>query len=473
MSGDLRRGKTQSYAIMRYRQPGGIHDAVNVATEWPRRTVDEVPQQPAKQAVGGGSGSQAATPTPRSPTLQPRDWHKFGSAYVTVSNQHNAGEDDDLNPAFASTIAAGLIKAKAEVALLTDPEKRVVLLIDGGHYKEDIILDSPLIDIVGRGDPVITGNFIVNPMTEDLLIEGITFESQNPNPAFWLQAMTGPLDLSAFFAVRIRRCTMIGEQLVFRASRRFYGESNVIVQTTNDGFSLQVPAFLFEFNPMDRKWSRMKDCTIQCFEDIEGIGTPPLTYPLYKGYAVKATAKTGLPIVFGGYAMGTIEFDTNNWALTSGLLMDHSAIYGASTAEGYSLLYRHCELHGGILVPERRGLIHGIIRGWNAGVDQIPGRLFIDNSSIHSEAVAVFDHDPLQTSPTDCGGYIWVRNSLPLSEFDGSVTSLLYNPVSTGVANIILSPSPNGWSPGSITLNEYTTSASPIPSLALLDPYMI
>lgn len=143
-------------------------------TETNRRRLEELAAQTAKPLVAAPSPAQNVPSIPNIPGLTPhRDFHKVGSLYVTVANQHLSGQDDDLNPGFATTIMGGYAKAIALQAQyvaafpLVDPYLlRVSVVVHGGYYKETCVFDTSYINVVGLGMPIITQDpNIISPGT--------------------------------------------------------------------------------------------------------------------------------------------------------------------------------------------------------------------------------------------------------------------------------------------------------------------
>ncbi len=149
--------------ILDERQPGpmsGLGDAKQIFRESNRRNKRnrEAPPPPEPRAPGGGGGGKPPR-TPPAPVIIDR-LHKWGRSYVVLSKDHFTGDDPIHNPAYArGEIASSLAEAYDKCVFLMDKmthaDERCVLIIWGGVWEEQLLIDQNRLDVVGYGDPVI------------------------------------------------------------------------------------------------------------------------------------------------------------------------------------------------------------------------------------------------------------------------------------------------------------------------------
>lgn len=393
-----------------YNMATNEHDARVTSVENVRREEIEGKAGGVLQVAGPGGGRRPGgrpddPPPPPPPAIIIDRFHKWGRCYVTVSKDHFPGDDPIPNPGYAptnaaSTIEAALDKARELVAKMTEYSfERCTVVIFGGVYEEDISLDTrrERIDLVGIGNPIIYGNFLLGS-TAEILFEGITFESPNELPAmFMISAFSwrrGNPHLSYGPSVKFRSCHFFATHTALKCMRTALFENCYFEQTQNQSVIDEIATVYVGIDRNMYAPVKFQGCRIFCYS----IGEWPTTSHRYENYAIKVTAKTGHPLVDGGYQQ--VE--------NTSVVLDDCYVYGSALVEGWRLIHRGGAVHHGVPAPDLH--TYGVVRGWvihtemEGAVGEIPGYIDFDHTGIYSTMAAIFRRDDDQAHPHVWGG---------------------------------------------------------------------
>jgi hypothetical protein len=313
----------------------GGQDALNSGTEDIRRrtvlTPKEIPAAILK------------TPTIETPTITPRDGpyfidrlHKWCKYYVFVSADHNPGEDEIPNPAYRSQTATfssvqdAYDYAKSHlVPLLASDNERVAVIIIGGFYEENLILDYTQIDIVGLGRPRIYGNATVLPATgadNMFRLDNIEFWGKDGSYALTLNT-AGEYPSTLVSMVEIERCWIHGPDGGLDARMRSVVYRSVIETDYKDSSYTNIDTAAAKVVMTSHLWTEFTECTISGVIDLRGGALPN------KGAAILALNN----IIPGVY----------NLAGDTGVAVRHSTILGYYRVQCWNLFFSHCDMYGG------------------------------------------------------------------------------------------------------------------------------
>ena len=392
--------------LLTHRQPGlqPEEDFKIVQTETNRRREIEEAAAPAPLPVA----SQPAPddqffppPPPQGPG--PDRLHKWAPLYVFVANDHNPGEDPIINPAFRSataiksTINDAYNFARNTLAPKAKPGQRIVILVIGGYYEEDIEIVSTgpgagveeydnIIDFVGLGKPITKGEWRVTSLCGTVLIQNFRM----------LQTVRNDLALRIdprvdtrsprLPGVTLRDLHVYGEERAVEIQRQILCEDSIFEQATYapNGISyttanINVPFITMRYVGGWRKWAIFRDC------QFLGAATSIKTI---KGNILKVTSRQLdlSPDVAG-------SFDRNWELINAGVILQHSRITGWVENECFRLGHQECIIIGGSLYPAAAGGIYlsqascsdPTMPGFGGGVNS---QTFFDGGLINSAFIA-------------------------------------------------------------------------------------
>lgn len=390
------------------------HEARVLSVENVRR--DEIDGGGGIDIVAGGPGPgqrpgrrREDPKPPELPQIIDR-FHKWGRNYVTVSRDHFVGDDPIPNPGYAaenraSTIEEALIKARALVSkMTTNFYERCVVVIFGGDYEEDLNIGNiyERIDLVGIGQPIIKGNTIIGQIPE-MLIEGITFESLNDEPAceFTPSFSWRRMDLTRNYRAPmvVRNCTFMASHTAMECYRVALFENCYFEQTEAHTQTLEVATVVVGIDLNMLAPVKFQGCHIFCYPTYT-----PVLGNAYKHWAIKVTAKVGYLLANGGY----MEVPGSK------VMLEDTFVYGGALVEGWQLMHRGGAVHHGIPMLDMHAYAH--IRGWvvtdpfNGAIGQIPGSVHFDGTGIYSAIAGIFRSDPGNAFPHVWGGSAYAMN---------------------------------------------------------------
>lgn len=318
-------------------------DTVDPDTETKRRIRDVAEAPKAKEAPF----ARTVKPDPTAPTLPtppgPDRLHKFSSHVVWVSNDHSEippDIDPIINPgykdpvAIKSTVQGGIAFAQALAANLTNPdEERIVVIVFGGYYEEDLSIPAGVIDLMGIGRPIIKGNHNLVLSVEgfgnrtficDLELWGTDDTLVLPTLNI---ALLGDFPATTRTLVEIDRCYIHGPATaIYNPSSRINVYRSIIeVDYLSDDYTnIDTPAMFFGQN--DLGYNEVRECYIAGVEDLQSpVGAAG--YP-NRGLAIELQG-TDAP-----------------WTST-GVIVRNSVVTGYCKNYIWNIIFDHCDLYAG------------------------------------------------------------------------------------------------------------------------------
>lgn len=300
-------------------------------------------------------------PNPPTPTLGPDRLHKWAPLYVFVANDHNPGEDPVINPAFRSTTAVkstindAYFFARNTLAPKAKPGQRIIVLVIGGYYEEDIeILSSGLgagpeefdniIDFQGMGKPIVRGEWRIAPSCGTITIDNFRMIQTTRDDLVLNIERRTDVRPQRFPGVQLKNLHVYGEENAVEINRQFFCEDSIFEQATfapnNFAYTsanINIPLVTCRYVSSWKKWGVFRDC------QFLGAAT---SNRLIKGTPLRVTSKLrdDLPGVAASYDRAWQTFN-------SGVILQHCRIDGWVENDCFRLGHQQCVIIGGSLYP--------------------------------------------------------------------------------------------------------------------------
>lgn len=389
---------------------GNEHDAQEANIEAFRREEDEAIVAALPAAIKANPQTPAVpSTTPSAPT--PDRWHKWGALRVTVHNLHLPGQDTVLESDYASTIMAGIAKAKAIRAdyASTDVDARVVVEVHGGIYRENVVIDDPYIDLRGIGRPQLYGQITVTSDCTKTTIEEFVIWNDDIPMTYTAGSINIGLSLAGIIVesgaesgvsqsdIQIMNCILIGPNVQMFANRWIYVEGCQFICTQNYVFG----SVYVEFVATQTKWTKFSECRFHAAYTGSNYRQ--------RGCAMDIAAVT--------FADGTdtwfpnlLTWGPNVYPLVpclTGVLLDYCEIDGFSRNYGWNMQYLYSLGIEGSFINNASGSIHHLIFcDSDAGVNAFT---WFDHSDVASRYLAEACESGTAVTIGFC--YVWFRQS--------------------------------------------------------------
>lgn len=453
--GDPRhRNASFDYQVRTWVNEGSSPEGKSVRVEYERRQKQQAP------AATVAAPPRAPTPTiaaPSAPALPPvMDlWdrvHKHAETryggYVLIGPVHDQSDGDPFKnsgwPVLndqAATINLGLAKA-AQMLQKVKPSERVALIVLSSGWTENVLIDSPRIDILGIGRPRLRGQYTVSPQADTSFFNLDIYGTDSTQPALWYHPVPPGPPLN-FVAVPpgLYNCHVYGSKRAFYSQRRLHVEDSQFFQAIDCSHETDfVGCVRFEVLGGEWGWSEMKGCQIYAYID----GTNAMTSgALPAGVAIEARAMAP-----GDYYINKLA-DQDCWAHpSSGLLLDNCDIYGALYVEQWAVKHRHSRCIAPLTGPEVGGVyvqLRGqpLLDSGGAYKGDAPALVFFDHTTVKCRMLANALGWYTHIGPHYGRSYVNFRHSEHLVDWKNVLGVAFGSDLqAVAVADIVQSPTP-------------------------------
>lgn len=343
------------------RQPGvtSEHDARQTLNENVRRIDRPAPEAKIPKTIfAAAPGPLPGNPFPPAAAVIDR-WHKYSDFRITVSNQHQATSDPQIESDAFHTITDGIAWSKTYHAALALIYTNPIITIEvRGYFDEQIVIDVPYLHFQGIGMPFIT--FTGGDDPSETVIEvtsGCTklkfegFEIYNPNigdaAILGLQIDEGVQSYSDHSDIWFKDCYLHGSSTQAYIQRcsyfegcRFKSEDNLTNQSWA-GASVVCRVATGMTTPQS-KWTCFSRCTLSGETGLD---------PIKKGeaFAIKAMFSDLTTWVTNIYTIGTNAgySGTEPSRSLTGVRFEWCRIIGWAENFGWALEYFQSKIIGG------------------------------------------------------------------------------------------------------------------------------
>jgi len=434
----------------------------------------------------------AATPAKIPPVqLGPDRWHKeasgSGGGYIVLSPNHDLSETDQYPPlnsgylykASLPSLLDAYNKAVVMTGLMKSPNARVTIEIHGGEwFIGQIIINQPGIDIVGIGNPSLTGQITIN-QTSDMKIRSINgyCPPAISNGFLNMPPFPDPQQSPTIYKNSFYDCYFYGDNIISLLQRPFYAENCHWIQTSGaNGISELVIPLTIQGNPLDAIPAWLKGCTIQSWlsdPDMNAHG-PLGRHP--GGYAISYSLRGPGPFATGGVGYYL-------WP-TAKLILEDCNIKGSLLINQGEVKHIRSICHGAIPIGTNPGYVYAMLRGQplfdsgNGYIGDAPAFARFDNCEMNSAQIArasAWDGAyPIGITPATYPGKSLLQfiNSVHRCRYDGPAATA-FSGIGGGFANATIVDSPTGalaWPAGDFLVNTYGScpTAVPMPDFYLM-----
>lgn len=476
-------------------------DFAAIQTEDNRRKRGVAATPAVEEPAAGRSRQQPNPPdNPPKPDAAYDRFHKWSRQYVTVSKDHNAGEDPILNPGYKSAAAsfssiqdAVNFAANTLVPKLANKWERVVVEVHGGYYEEDVTITGTWtaggaqnrVDLYGIGKPMIYGKLLLTPSADQMDIIGFEIlKRQIPDAraltfdeftSVTVQDGPPPLDTTdrlwgyEMAPVRFIDCDIWGDFYYGVDFQRPVFCHNTYFRSTIDypNFFPLVRCRISQFAESAQvRQTEFNDCRIVTGQkDV----LPDMVW--LRGHAL---------LVEGTDALGVIHSPTLSPEYLglnrTGVILRNSTIVGYETCHWWNLAHIDCDCIGGYpLVEGANGNVFCLAVS-NATLPglEVDAKVYFEDCEINSRYIIELTRNPVAAPPGTPGvPRVWIRNiahylpPLAMAAGDAIVDNNLL-----GQSHVVDSFTPRGqWlTAGAITV---TNSPVAVPPQACEPPFMM